>query len=624
MPFYILLLRPDVQQFELIKFARHPEKIPSGKILLEQTLKAASHPAFLAQDHAGFYCLATKTQLLLADDEKEERKSTKKIQKTASKKNNKKKKEQSPCVSKEDEDEENTEQQKKIVHHEEENSTIHKTEKDKERTPNPPEQQQQPEPDDADDRLLALLLEDDAGDEDGNPTAEDVATSEQDAQQEVEEEETTDTETATQQQEQQEEEEEAESPTSAAANEDQETEEEPPPHDRVVAETAAAGEDHAVDNEESEDTEDEEEHNPFATMGPILVAIPTGVPIQQVDTMSRLIMASSSFQILTTGDDILNKIENTSTTQQELEELHRLAKTKTGTEQFIAQHITANAKSNEAYEQQVQDLEDRRKTGSTTRRSSSSSFASTTGSPRSHGVGAWEGAAAFHVSSLTTSRTSIVVSPPSVSRPDTHGLSPVDALRVAQNQQRILARQHEHATKQHYQHFNSSASHSFGSSSSKLPSPRTAVTPPSSFKSVITIDTETPSIQSSSSRVRKQALDAQKEHELKLVRQARRDGAEPTQQYTMGPNGDGASRTGTTSSSTKSCTSFGSASFSESSEHKLVRSFWKSPGFFVFLFFFFRCGVSPKLLFAIVFFFFLTELCPVPLFLCFVGLGGLV
>ena len=569
MPFYILLLRPDVKQFELIKFARHPEKIPSGKILLEQTLKSASHPEFLAQQHDGFYCLETKKEILFADEEK----GNKKIKKKRNKKQIKKITSETTacCVSKEDEDEKNKEQQEKIVHLEDKNSTTTKTEEDKELTQNQQQEQQQPEPEeDAEDRLLASLLEDDeeekeedsaaaAAAEDGVVAAETTNVDDPDVTREPEE-------------------------FSEAANE----------------------EDHEDEESEENDGTEEEENHPFATIGPILVAIPTGFPIQQVDQMSRVIMASSSFQILTTGDDILNKIENTSTTQQELEELHRLAKTTIGTEQFIAQHITANARSNEAYEQQVQDLEDRRTKGAKTRRSSSSSFASTTGSPSSHGVGGgWDGSLDLCSSfpSPNAARTSIIVAPrPSVSRPDTHGLSPVDAMRVAQNQQRSQARQNEQATKQQYQLFNSSAS-SFGSSSSPRPSPM-AVTPPSSAKSVVTIDTDTPSIQSSSSsRVRKQSIDAKKEQELTLIRQARRDGT---------PSG----------SSTKSCTSFGSASFSESSEHKLVRSFWKSPAIF-FSLFFFVVGFLPNR-FCDRSFFFPDRLMSCPFVLCFVGLGGLV
>ena len=492
------------------------------------------------------YCLETKTQVFFADEEEKETHKKKKKIKTLTSKTT------AGCVSTEDKDEENTEQPKKqTIHLDDNNSTTTKTEEDKELTQNQQQEQQQPEPEeDAEDRLLASLLEDD------------------------------------------EEEKEEDSAAAAAAAEDgvvaaETTNVDDPDVTREPEEfsEAANEEDHEDEESEENDGTEEEENHPFANIGPILVAIPTGFPIQQVDQMSRVIMASSSFQILTTGDDILNKIENTSTTQQELEELHRLAKTTIGTEQFIAQHITANARSNEAYEQQVQDLEDRRTKGAKTRRSSSSSFASTTGSPSSHGVGGgWDGSLDLCSSfpSPNAARTSIIVAPrPSVSRPDTHGLSPVDAMRVAQNQQRSQARQNEQATKQQYQLFNSSAS-SFGSSSSPRPSPM-AVTPPSSAKSVVTIDTDTPSIQSSSSLVRKQSIDAKKEQELTLIRQARRDGT---------PSG----------SSTKSCTSFGSASFSESSEHKLVRSFWKSPAIF-FSLFFFRCGVSPKSLLRSFFFF---------------------
>ena len=504
------------------------------------------------------YCLETKTQVFFADEEEKETHKKKKKIKTLTSKTT------AGCVSTEDKDEENTEQPKKqTIHLDDNNSTTEKTEEDQELTPNPPEQQPEPE-EDAEDRLLASLLEDDeeekeedsaaaAAAEDGVVAAETTNVDDPDVTREPEE-------------------------FSEAANE----------------------EDHEDEESEENDGTEEEENHPFANIGPILVAIPTGFPIQQVDQMSRVIMASSSFQILTTGDDILNKIENTSTTQQELEELHRLAKTKSGTEQFIAQHITANARSNEAYEQQVQDLEDRRTKGAKTRRSSSSSFASTTGSPSSHGVGGWDGSLDLCSSfpSPNAARTSIIVAPrPSVSRPDTHGLSPVDAMRVAQNQQRSQARQNEQATKQQYQLFNSSAS-SFGSSSSPRPSPM-AVTPPSSAKSVVTIDTDTPSIQSSSSLVRKQSIDAKKEQELTLIRQARRDGT---------PSG----------SSTKSCTSFGSASFSESSEHKLVRSFWKSPAIFFVSLCFSLWGFS-QIAFAIVLFFFLTDLCPVPLFCVLLG-----
>ena len=178
-------------------------------------------------------------------------------------------------------------------------------------------------------------------------------------------------------------------------------------------------------------------------------------------------------------------------------------------------------------------------------------------------------------------------------------------MRVAQNQQRSQARQHEHATKQQYQQFNSSSSHSFESASSPRPPPSTAVTPPSSAKSVVTLEDETHSRRSSSSSmVRKQALDAHTAQELTMVRQARRDAT---------PSG----------SSIKSCTSFGSASFSESSEHKLVRSFWKSPAIFFVSLCFSLWGFS-QIAFAIVLFFFPDRLMSCPFVLCFVGLGGLV
>ena len=64
MPFYVLLLRPQIKKFELIQFAKNPEK-PSVESVMEQTMKSASHPDLKAQEHIGFFCPSTHTQILL-------------------------------------------------------------------------------------------------------------------------------------------------------------------------------------------------------------------------------------------------------------------------------------------------------------------------------------------------------------------------------------------------------------------------------------------------------------------------------------------------------------------------------------------------------------------------------
>lgn len=167
----------------------------------------------------------------------------------------------------------------------------------------------------------------------------------------------------------------------------------------------------------SSDQEVQTTKTPFAQVGHILVAIPDGRTVDEITKMSAAILKSPSFAILTQGtsNSALYRIENTSTTQ-ELQRLQKQGLTRQVASQYEKQ-AQSNQRSAEFHQKQTQQLKERREEQKQQ-------------APQS---------CAKRVSSVVKS-------------PDTHGLSPLDALRVAQNKEKAAARQKEQETRQTYQH----------------------------------------------------------------------------------------------------------------------------------------------------------------------------
>lgn len=134
------------------------------------------------------------------------------------------------------------------------------------------------------------------------------------------------------------------------------------------------------------------------SLGQILVAIPKDYKMSRIIKQANKILDSPAFRLLTANS--LEQAENT-TVAQELEQLKQQSLT-TNVSQFLNEQVTYNQQATALHQEQQLDLEKRRIS-------------------------------------------------PKATAPDTHGLSPLDAMRVAQNQQKAAARQQERMTLQQYQ-----------------------------------------------------------------------------------------------------------------------------------------------------------------------------
>jgi len=130
----------------------------------------------------------------------------------------------------------------------------------------------------------------------------------------------------------------------------------------------------------------------LSKVGELLVAIPKDHPLRDIKKQCHKILSSPAFGVLTGGINFLQQTGN-STIRQELQQIQNQKLTQNVSKTLTEQH-TQNLESNKAYEDQAKDLEARKKAAAAL-------------SPTSN-----------------------------IWRPDQHGLSPLDQMRVQQNQKK--------------------------------------------------------------------------------------------------------------------------------------------------------------------------------------------
>ena len=145
-------------------------------------------------------------------------------------------------------------------------------------------------------------------------------------------------------------------------------------------------------------------------LGQLLVALPEHHRLKEIMKQCHKIMSSPAFGILTNGIDFLNQSGN-SQIRQELQSIQDQKLAQTLSETLTQQH-EQNHEINKAYEDQAKDLEARKAAA----------------------------AAAVTVSTITPTSADARAGT-YTSRPDQHGLSPLDQMRVQQNQQRAAERE---------------------------------------------------------------------------------------------------------------------------------------------------------------------------------------
>lgn len=199
-------------------------------------------------------------------------------------------------------------------------------------------------------------------------------------------------------------------------------------------------------------------------LGQLLVAIPEGHKLSHVQKQCDKIISSPAFGILTNGMD-LGKSGKTSL-QEELEQIQQQKLAKTVAESLSQQQAT-NLQSNQAYEQQAKDLEARKAKSS---------------SPHTG-----DGNTTF--------------------RPDAHGLSPLDQMRVEQNQRKAVEREQKRAA------LNPCASHPVVDTMDA-----TATTTPTIYAANVD-HSSTPGSFVSPAQAKRNSIQAKKEAELAALRQ---------------------------------------------------------------------------------------------------------
>ncbi len=226
------------------------------------------------------------------------------------------------------------------------------------------------------------------------------------------------------------------------------------------------------------------------SLGPILVAIPKDYKMRQIIKQVDKILESPAFRLLTANS--LEQAGNM-TVAQELEQLKQQSLT-TNVAIYLNEQVTQNQQATAFYEEQQLDLEKRRIS-------------------------------------------------PKATIPDAHGLSPLDAMRVAQNQQKAAARQQEKTTLQQYQkHLDTLVvdtsmattsttttgelstpevqaliTPSLGTTNQDIPSPNSEEIVNRNNQSSPSIN-ELPGMFVSSSLARRQSLEQQKQAELDAIR----------------------------------------------------------------------------------------------------------
>ena len=167
----------------------------------------------------------------------------------------------------------------------------------------------------------------------------------------------------------------------------------------------------------------------LSQLGQLLVAIPEQHRLKEIMKQCHKIMSSPAFGILTNGIDFLNQSGN-SQLRQELQSIQEQKLAQTVSETLTQQH-EQNQEINKAYEDQAKDLEARKAAAAATAAATISIISPTTADAR---------ATTF------------------TSRPDQHGLSPLDQMRVQQNQQRAAEREIKRAILNPYQNTSEDAS----------------------------------------------------------------------------------------------------------------------------------------------------------------------
>ena len=399
-----------MKKFELIQFQKAPEN-PSVESVMEETTKSIQNPEFKLQSHIGFYCPKTGKEILLPEgyqqpprieilndnDNNEEEQKQPQNDKSAA------------TVSEQQEDEkatpaedppgiEMTEQENPSQTAELDTSMVQEEEKKEEevRQEKPLASTEQPQKLDDDDfadttdpKSVEEQMHDDDGESGNNVSAESADKSPEDSASGGEGTAETEISTPSLQEESKPEEE------SEMAEKEQEKEEVIMRGTKPSEEDSQSSTTNAGAPKDGKKTETKQKENPFDDVGPILVAIPKGYTLKEVSSLARMILQSPSFAILTVGNSV-EQVENM-TVEQELAQLKEKAVASVVSER-LSNKATLNELSSKLNEKHDQDLEKRRK-----KRMENSAK--------------------------------------TISKPDQHGLSPLDAMRVAQNQQKAASKQ---------------------------------------------------------------------------------------------------------------------------------------------------------------------------------------